>query len=173
MRHPNGSAVEGARHSPFLLRVAIPAGLAAVLLLVGSVAVAQPSGDRPAKIAPALAEILLQLEGASLSRESLTPRGPEQLSTALVRVDRRARLHVYIHIDRLDDLTVAELEAAGLMVEQTAPKYGLVQGWIPFERMRDLAALANVRRIRPPDYAVSRGGARQPPPSPDAAGSRP
>ena len=116
---------------------------------------------------------LLQLEGASLSREFLTPRGPEQLSTALVRVDRRARLQIYIHVDRLDDVTVAELEAAGLMVEQTAPKYGIVQGWIPFERMRDLAALANVRRIRPPDYAVSRARGGQLPPSPGAAGSRP
>ncbi len=141
------------------------------VLLLDGLAAAQPSAPGSSKLAPLLAQVLGELERASLLGQSLVTPAPERFSTPLVRVDGHGRIQVYVHVDRLDDATLASLVSAGLVIEQTSPKHRIVQGWIPFERLRGLAALASVRRVGAPDYAVPKAPVRQPTPRPDPARS--
>jgi len=151
----------------------VPSWLVAVLSLIGSIAGAESLSSRPPKIAPVLVQVLQQLEQANLAERSTEMTRPEEFSTPLVRIDRDARLQVYVHVDQIDDTRLADLRAAGLAVEQTSPQYGIVQGWISFERVQDLAVLTSVRRIRPPDYAMTQTRARRLRHTRDAGASRP
>ena len=129
----------------------------AVLSLCWSHPVAgQERAPRSAKINPLLANALDRIHGAGVTRSTMGGYDLEQFSTPQVRVDRQGLVHVYIYVHQLDDAAVKELQSAGVTVEITSPQHRIVQGWIPFDQVESLAALANVKRIRPPDYAVPR-----------------
>ncbi len=57
-----------------------------------------------------------------------------QLSSWNVRVNQSGDLHVYVHVDQVNQSVVQSLQAAGLSVENTNEGMGVVQGWvsIPF-----------------------------------------
>lgn len=117
----------------------------------------QPVAAASPKISPVLNATLDRLSAAGVTRDTAGSHDLQQFSTRLVRVDAEGRIHVQIHVGRLDDASVRELESAGVVVELTDTDYRVVQGWVPFDALDGVARIANVQRIRPPSYATPRG----------------
>lgn len=118
----------------------------------------QPAGAGASKISPVLGRTLDRMTSAGVSRSTMGSHDLAQFSDSLVRVDQRGRVQVYIYLDRLDEAALSELEGAGVTVELANRDQRVVQGWVAFYLVEDVAQLVNVKRIRPPDYAVPRSG---------------
>lgn len=126
------------------------------LVALGSFWCPPVAGESP-KISPALANTLDLMSRAGAARETMGSYDLEQFSNPLVRVDQGGRVQVEIYLDQLDAAALRELQATGVTVELTSAQHRIVQGWVPFYLVEDVAQVANVKRIIPPDYAVSRG----------------
>ena len=121
--------------------------LAAMLL---SGCINMPATSPPAstaRIAPALSAAARRLAAGAPASEYA--QGP-------VRVDAHGRLQVYVSVNAVTAEHVQTLRAAGLSGARPSAALALVQGWVPPERLRDLAALPFVTRIAPPRYARTR-----------------
>ena len=81
-----------------------------------------------------------------------------QLSSSDVRVAQNGALHVYVHIDQVNDSIVQSLQGAGLSVENTNAGMGVVQGWLDQSLLDSLVAIEGVRHITPPGYAITNAG---------------
>jgi hypothetical protein len=108
------------------------------------------------KITPALARTVDRMSSAAITRDTSASHNPEQYSTPLVHVDQHARIQVEIYLNRFDEAALREIQSAGVTVELTNAEHRLVQGWVPFDLLAQVAEIANVRRVRPPDYAIPR-----------------
>jgi len=84
--------------------------------------------------------------------------GLAELSTPIVRIDDAGAIQVYVHVEEVSEGAVAALEAAGLDVEAPCPTMRLLQGWVSYASLDDLAAVGGVRSITLPSYAVTRTG---------------
>ena len=128
------------------IRCARPlAPLLAILLCgcAGTTPAIPPAGSA-GRIAPALAVAAQRLAaGASASDYA---QGP-------VHADARGRLQVYVYVDAVTPEHTQALREAGLEDAEASAAMGLVQGWVPPDRLQDLAALPFVTRIAPPRYA--------------------
>ena len=117
------------------------------------------------KIHPILNQTLARMTHAGITRDSMGAYDLTQFSNPLVRIDEQGRVQVEIDVDRLDAAAIRELVAAAVLVEHANSQYRIVQGLVPFYLIERVAQLANVKRIRPPVYAVPRGRMVSPPAS--------
>jgi hypothetical protein len=117
----------------------------------------QPQIARSPKLSPLLAGTLKQLDNAGVTRGTVDAYAVEQFSTSLVHLNQQGEIQVEIDVERLDDATLSELRSTGVTVEQANVQHRVIQGWVPFELLEGLTQLTNVKRIRPPAYAVPRG----------------
>lgn len=130
--------VGAARHVRALTAVA-------AILLSGCMSPpAIPPPHSAARIAPALSAAAQRLAAGAPVGEYA--RGP-------VRVDARGRLQVYVSVDAVTAEHVQALRDAGLSGARPSVALAIVQGWVPPDRLRDIAALPFVTRIAPPRYA--------------------
>ncbi len=113
---------------------------------------AQPSRaanpDISSKVSPLLKNAAQQLASGS-SPSDFTTRGP-------VRADAQGRLQVYVHISSLSPDNVTMLVKYGLVDPLPSPALHLVQGWVKPQDLNQLASLAFVTRITPPNYGQPR-----------------
>ena len=113
--------------------------LAVLVGVIGPLAAwAQPSLEISAKIHFRLLELL--------TRESSLP--PQD--KGLVRIDDQGRVQVYIKAEPATQGLLDQIAALGGKVDGQA--LGMIQGWVPVQAIESLAALPEVRYIRPPDY---------------------
>ncbi|MBK7974786.1 MAG: PKD domain-containing protein [Deltaproteobacteria bacterium] len=82
-------------------------------------------------------------------------------SARLVRARADGQRHVYLHLDATRGLDRVALEAAGARIERVSARLGVVQAWIPADRLDTVAALPSVTRITPAVYGVARAGSAQ------------
>jgi hypothetical protein len=87
---------------------------------------------------------------------NVTARHAESYSTPLVRVDAAGRVHTVILVTTVDAQVESALSAQQVIIERVEARQGLVQAWIPFDRLDTVAALPFVRYLRPPSYASRR-----------------
>ena len=81
-----------------------------------------------------------------------------QLSSGEVYVNQNGDLHVYVHVDKVNQSAVQSLQAAGLTLENANEAMRVVQGWVNHTFLDSLAAIEGVRRITAPTYAVTNAG---------------
>jgi len=95
----------------------------------------------------------------SIRSRAFQPRELAALSVdRVLRVSPHGDMHCYVYVDAdgITDANIQRLTEAGLRPELAAKEMNVVQGWLPTERLEQVAALPFVRRITPPDYAVTR-----------------
>ncbi len=121
-----------------------------------STGVAQsPRPAASALISPKLQEVIEALRADGVTQDNAQQRNARAYSTPLVKVDDTAAIQVHVKVSGIDRSMLATLERMGMRIELHNEDLGLIQGWVPYERIDDAAALKFVERISPPDYAIS------------------
>ena len=119
---------------------------------------AQASSEDSQKISAHLRAKMENLKLRGITRQDARPTGTEILSNLLVRVNEDENIQVYIYVDATGAEARALLEAYGVEIEIFAEKFGIVQAWIPYSRIEELAKVAFVGRITTPNYGIPRIG---------------
>jgi protein gp37 len=114
-----------------------------------------PVSDVTAKIAAPIRHVLQRLRDDGVTMQNVAARTTTSYSNRLVRVDALGRVHAVIRVISFDPQVVSDLQAENVYIEQTAGQ-DTIQGWIPFDRVEQVAALSFVRDLRPPRYAIHR-----------------
>jgi hypothetical protein len=114
-----------------------------------------PASSVMAKIAPPIRHVVQRMQDDGVTGQNVAARTTTSYSNPLVRVDARGRIHTAIRVTHVDPQVVSDLQAAQVELDQTAGQ-DTMQGWIPFDRVEQVAALAFVRDLRPPRYAIHR-----------------
>ncbi len=76
----------------------------------------------------------------------------------VLRANDAGELQVYVHVEAVDASIIRALEGAGLRVETSNARMSVVQGWLPHTHLDLAAAVEGVRRIAPPEYAITKSG---------------
>lgn len=71
-------------------------------------------------------------------------------------MDSGGRIQVYIDVDQISPELLRQLKATEVSIELTNPTLWIIQAWVPFDRIEELADRQSVTRIRPPDYGFPR-----------------
>jgi hypothetical protein len=98
------------------------------------------------------------MEAQGMSRQNARDRNAASLSNPLVKVNEEGSIQTYIHVDTFGAEEKALLEKYEAVIEITNEKLGIVQAWIPFDRINEVAQLSFVKRITPPGYGMPQTG---------------
>ena len=116
------------------------------------------SGLGYAKVSSILQSVLAEFRSRGITRENALARGAAALSNPLVHVDADGAVQIYFHMLSFGEAELATLVEHEVVIQIANEKLGIVQAWIPFDRVDDLAALPFVVRITTPSYGRSRSG---------------
>jgi len=131
-------------------------------------------------------ELAKQLEGVYQQKQSLTPvqrkidstvlqvirKVEEQvsasaegkkarlqdLSTALLKVDDAGNIDVKLTVTSFGDEQLGQLQDLGMDIGITLPKYGIIEGSLPYSQVEAVAGLDFVVNVGTPGYAVHNTG---------------
>ena len=111
-------------------------------------------GMRADKISPLLLGVLQALKANGVMAQKRPDRQPEAFSTPQVKVSPRGTIHAHLHVNAFNASHLAALESKGFELEIANAVLNLVQGWVPFDQVEEVAALNFVNWIEPPTYDV-------------------
>ena len=115
-------------------------------------------GGAYAKVSPRLRSVMDQMKARGITRLNAQERGAAALSTPLVKVNAKGAIHVYIHVEPVGYAAISVLETYKVTIEIVNEELGIIQAWIPFDRIDEVAGLPFVKRITPPSYGIPRTG---------------
>jgi hypothetical protein len=105
------------------------------------------------KISPQIRSFLATMSEKGITRENLKKLGMPDLSSSLVRVSEDGKIQTYVYLKDIDTERVKTVESYEAIIEIANYDLGIIQAWVPFDKIYDIARLAFVKRIRTPDYA--------------------
>ena len=108
------------------------------------------------KLNSGIQALLNELHTKNITRQTLTEQDATSLSSRLVRIDKGGRIQVYLEVEEITPALLGLLKEKEVSTELTNPTLRIIQAWVPFDRIAELAELPSVKRIRPPDYGVTR-----------------
>lgn len=108
-----------------------------------------------AKISPLLRNVAAEMYRRGITRANALSQNPEYLSGPLVHVNSRGHIQVYLKMP-VTSAFLNNIEAEEAVIQIADTEAGLVQAWIPFDRLNDIANLPFVERVTPPSYGFSR-----------------
>ncbi len=110
------------------------------------------------KLGSRIRETLKRIKAMGITRENMKDFNPQELSTPLVRLDESGNIQTYIYLREVNEENLTRLESLGVRIEVANEKYGIVQGWIPFDKLGEVEDLGFVRKVTPPIYGETRTG---------------
>ena len=152
--------------------------IALLLVTQASAAMAAEDGQRDAQVRPKtpglekaaraqskidahLTRVLDRISAQGITRSNAVARNVSGLSDRLVRIKKDGQVQVYIHVDAVTDEAQATLGAIESQIEIANSKLNVIQAWIPFDRVEQVAALPFVSKVTRPSYARTRAGSVQ------------
>ncbi len=110
------------------------------------------------KVSPLIRALKENMEDRGITGKSARAYGVSALSNPLVKVDEDGNVHTYIRVRNFGSAERAQLEAYDADIEIVNEEHGIIQAWIPFDMVDEVAQLPFVKLITPPGYAVTRTG---------------
>jgi subtilisin family serine protease len=110
------------------------------------------------KISSLITSILEKMKSMGVTRSNVQDTKPQTLSTPFIKVDGSGDIQVYIYVNEVNDENLAQLKALGVRIEITNAKYKIIQGWVPFDKIEEVANLSFVKKITPPSYGQTQTG---------------
>ena len=93
--------------------------------------------------------------------EKLQPgekRNLKELSSALLRIDDEGNIEVKLTVRSQTDEHLQQLQDLGMNVRLKLPKYGIVEGSLPYDQVEAAAGLDFVANVGTPGYAIHNTG---------------
>lgn len=95
-------------------------------------------------------------------RIAATPPGQTpkfgDLSTPLLKIDDAGNIETKLTVTSLTAEQLEQLEGLGMNVGLTLPKYGIIEGSLPYNQVEAVAGLDFIRNVATPGYAVRNTG---------------
>ncbi len=110
------------------------------------------------KVSPIVRAVKEEIEVRGITTKSARAFGVSALSNRLVKVDKDANIHTYVRVRTFSSAERAQLEAYEVKIEIINEEHGIIQAWIPFDRVDEVSQLPFVKLITPPGYAVTWAG---------------
>ncbi len=114
--------------------------------------------SRHPKVGPSVMGAITGLEARGITRANAQAQNAEALSTPFVHVRNDGAIQVYFYLSRVGPAELSALAGYEAEVEVALEQEGLVQAWIPFDRIEEVADLPFVERVGRPHYAHIRKG---------------
>ncbi len=105
-----------------------------------------------------LTVVVNELETHDLTTWEVSGMGAADLSHPLVRVNEIGDIQTYIYVSTVGVVELEELEAYQVSIEIVNLQLGMIQAWVPYDRIAEVAQRPFVKRITPSSYAVTRLG---------------
>jgi subtilisin family serine protease len=110
------------------------------------------------KVSPLIRLKKEEIQAQAISRRATRALGAPALSNRLVKVDGDGSIHAYIRVDTFGSAERAQLEARGVRIEIVNEDYGIIQAWVPLDKIEEVADISFVKRVAPPSYATTMAG---------------
>ena len=130
--------------------------IAVIFLSAASSVNAAPKGDP--QINQSIKSVLFTIRAQDITRANAHAKNIFELSNHRVHIDAHGRIQIYIYMSSFGEEELVKLREYEVKIEITNKDFGIVQGWAPFDRIEDIAALPFVRQIKPPNYGMPRSG---------------
>jgi len=110
------------------------------------------------KIDSRIIEVVREVkERISSARPGETPK-LQDLSTPLLKIDDAGNIEVKLTVTSLTAEQLEQLEALGMNIRLTLPKYGVIEGSLSYDQIEAVAALDFVVNVGTPGYALHNTG---------------
>lgn len=106
------------------------------------------------KVSSSVRAMIQKMEALGITKTNAKELGASSLSTPLVHVNDEGRIQTYIYVRSIGVDERALLEARDVLIEITNEKLGIIQAWIPFDEIYEIAELPFVERITSPSYGT-------------------
>jgi subtilisin family serine protease len=110
------------------------------------------------RVSPNLRAVMNKMKARGITTQTARQLEAPSLSNSLVRVNDEGKIQTYLHVHYLGAQQKALLETYEIVIEIVNEEFGLVQAWVPFEKIDDVAMLPFIKRITPPSYGTTRVG---------------
>ena len=110
------------------------------------------------KVSSTINKVVNQMNVRGITRQNVKELDASTLSNPLVKVNEKGSIQTYIHVYTFGDEERALLESYEVAIEIVNEKHKIIQAWIPFDKLYQVAQLSFVKKITPPDYGYPRMG---------------
>src|SRR3989337_1884414 len=121
-----------------------------------------PIIQKQAKANPKISSLIMKriskMQSLGITRENVQSVYPTSISDPLVKVDKSGNIQTYIYMENMDQENISKLESMNVKIEIVNSKYNLIQAWVPFDEVEEVASLNFVKKITPPSYGILRTG---------------
>ena len=114
------------------------------------------------KVSSSLKAVRDEIKARGITRQNARELGAATLSNPLVRVSEEGSIQTYIYVQKIGPEERTLLEKYEVIIEIVSEKLGIVQAWIPFNRIYEVGQLSFVKRITPPSYGTPRARSVRP-----------
>src|SRR3972149_7290334 len=118
----------------------------------------QKQGKANPKISSLITKSISKMQSLGITRENAESIYASSISDPLVKVDNSGNIQTYIYMENMDQDNISKLESMNVKIEIVNSKYNLIQAWIPFDIVEEVASLNFVKKITPPSYGILRTG---------------
>lgn len=113
---------------------------------------------KDSKISSRIMLTVTKMKSLGMTKENASALHALSLSNPLVKVDESGNIQAYIYVQDTNKESISEIESIGVKIEIVSTKYNIIQGWIPFDKVEEVANLSFVKKITPPSYGRPRTG---------------
>ena len=106
------------------------------------------------KVSASLRAVMEEMVARGMTRQNARELGASALSNPLVRVNEEGSIQTYIHVHTFGAEEKVLIETYGVTIEITNEELGIIQAWVPFDRIDEVAELPFVKRVTPPNYGT-------------------
>src|SRR3989337_3770471 len=121
-----------------------------------------PIIQKQAKANPKISSLIMKriskMQSLGITRENVESVYPTSISDPLVKVDKSGNIQTYIYMKNMNQDSISTLESMNVKIEIVNLKYNLLQAWVPFDKVEEVASLSFVKKITPPSYGILRTG---------------
>lgn len=116
-----------------------------ISLTIASSINAAPKDER--KISQSIRSVLSIIDAKSITRANAQAKNIYKLSNYRLHVEDNGRIHIYIYMTSIGEAELVQLRKYEVKIEIINEDLAIVQGWTPFDRIRDIATLPFVQQI--------------------------
>ena len=93
------------------------------------------------KISEPLSDVLTTIEVRGITRDNAAEKGITSLANRRIHIHSNGHIQIYVYLSSYGNSELAQLAELELDIEVANRKLAIVQGWVPFDRIGDIAVL--------------------------------